>query len=98
MDFLSGDGEYKPIPIVWFTRAFLTQVFLQLAFFFILYAVDPIYTVAVSVIITAYVAWRTWQRGMSSAAIGWKIATFAILVFNLGFVSIAAQDRIPWSA
>jgi hypothetical protein len=97
MDELFPDGEYRPIPIVWFAGAFVAQVALLFIAFFAFYALEPAYTVGVSALITIYIGWRTWRRGMKRAAVGWKLATFLVLLLNWALVSLAAQDRIPFS-
>jgi hypothetical protein len=97
MSSMFPDGNYRPIPIVWFTRSLLTHIFMLLAAFFSLYSFDAIYTVIASVLATVYVSIAGWHRGLKSASYGWKIATFLALIFNLALVSIASMDRIPFA-
>jgi hypothetical protein len=62
-----------------------------------LYALEPIYTVIASTLITLLIGFGTWRRGMRRAALGWKIALAVVLLVNWALISLAAQDRIPFS-
>lgn len=83
--------------MVWFAGAFIAQVVLLFVGFFAFYSLPPIYTVIASALITLFVGWKTWRRGMKRASLGWKVATVIVLLVNLALVSIGTQDRIPFS-
>ena len=98
MDELFPDGEYRPIPIVWFTGAFIAQVGLLLLCFFGFYAFPPAFTWIASFLVTLWIGLKAWDRGMRTASRWWKTTTIAILAFNLGLVVLGSLDRIPFSS
>ena len=97
MSSLFPNGEYRSLPIVWLTRAFLFQVAVLFVSFFVLYGFEPVYTIIFAACFTAYVGISAWRRGIGSSSLIWKITTASALLFNLILVSIAAQDRIPFA-
>ena len=93
-DWHIPDAAYRPIPIAWFAGAFLLQLVVLYAGFLLLASAHPFWTIAGSVLATLVIGLWTWNRGMSSAAKGWRIATAAMLLVQLGFVMLAAIARL----
>ena len=91
-DWESPDTTYRPIPIVWFTGALITQVVGQAAIFLLFghwlrfsdFAVIAI-AFAASVLV-----WEVgMKRGLSTALRAWRIATFVILAFFFGLTALS---------
>ncbi|QFT77872.1 hypothetical protein [Erythrobacter sp. THAF29] len=84
-DWEMPDTAYRPIPIVWFTGAFLPHLFISGVLLAIL-SFDRWPSFVLSSVVAA-VLWKwTWDRGMKTAASGWKVATVAMLLFQLLFI------------
>lgn len=93
-DWEVPDTAYRPIPIVWFTAAMLSQLLALGAIFVLLSTKHGAFTIGMSALVTAVIAAWTWERGMRSASMGWKIATGAILLVQFLLISIAASGRL----
>ena len=92
-DWHVPDGSYRPIPIVWFAGAFLLQMLVLTVLFFALIAFHPVATIACALLVTAWIAHWTWERGIAQSGAGWKIATVAVLAMQLGLVVLGAAMR-----
>jgi len=90
-DWEVPDTSYRPIPIVWFTGAFLTHLAVAFAVLMILGRFGAWVTVPLAALAAGLIGAWTWERGMRSAGTGWKIATVLILLFNLLFVLSASS-------
>ena len=93
-DWEMPDGSYRPIPIVWFTGAFLLQMVALSATFVLLVSKHGAITIALSALISGAIGAWTWNRGMKNAGTGWKVATIAVVAAQLLFFSVAAADRL----
>ena len=90
-DWEVPDTSYRPIPIVWFTGAFLIHLMAALGILIALGGFGPWLTVPAAAMAAGLIGAWTWERGMRSAGAGWKIATVAILLFNTLFVLSASS-------
>jgi hypothetical protein len=90
-DWEVPDTSYRPIPIVWFTGAFLTHLVTAMAILLILGRFGPWATVPAAGLAAGLIGAWTWERGMASASTGWKIATVLILLFDTLFVLSASS-------
>lgn len=90
-DWEVPDTSYRPIPIVWFTGAFLIHLVAAMAVLIALGRFGPWVTVPAAALAAGVIGAWTWERGMRSAATGWKIATVLVLLFNLVFVLSATS-------
>jgi len=90
-DWEVPDTSYRPIPIVWFTGAFLIHLVVVMAILVVLGRFGAWVTVPAAALAAGAVGAWTWERGMESAGTGWKIATILILLFNLLFVLSASS-------
>jgi len=93
-DWEVPDSSYRPVPIVWFTGALISQLIAIWATFVILVSAHGLFTITISAIATGAIGAWTWSRGMKSAGSGWKAATIVMLVAQLVFVSLAVSDRL----
>ena len=93
-DWEVPDSAYRPIPIVWFTGAFLLQMVVLFAIFIVLIGQSGAITIALSALVSgAILAW-TWDRGMKQAGSGWKFATVAILLLQFLLVCVGSIGRL----
>lgn len=90
-DWEVPDTSYRPIPIVWFTGAFLIHLVAVLAILVALGRFGAWLTVPAAALAAGVIGAWTWERGMRNAGAGWKIATVCILLFNLLFVRSASS-------
>lgn len=86
-DWEMPDTSYRPIPIVWFTGAFFLHLIVAMAVLFILSSQGPLLSIALCALAAGAIGNWTWDRGMKSASLGWKIATVIMLMFNMLFVT-----------
>lgn len=89
-DWEMPDTAYRPIPIVWFTGAFLIHLVAVFLIILLFGALGLWVTVTLSALAAGVIGAWTWQRGMQSAGKGWKVATIAILAFNMLFALTAS--------
>ncbi len=92
-DWEVPDTAYRPIPIVWFTGAFLFHLVIIAAVFVVLGLVGLLTTwlvIPLTAVAAAFIGSWTWDRGMRDAGLGWKIATIGILAFNTLFAFAAS--------
>ncbi|MEM7778901.1 MAG: hypothetical protein AAF697_00760 [Pseudomonadota bacterium] len=89
-DWEVPDTAYRPIPIVWFTGAFFVHLLVCGLLAIILASQSGVITFSLSSLAAGAIAKWTWERGMKDAAIGWKVATVLMLLFNLLFVAALA--------
>ncbi|MEM1195522.1 MAG: hypothetical protein AAGH57_05415 [Pseudomonadota bacterium] len=90
-DWEVPDTSYRPIPIVWFTGALVTQCALLFAVLWAFSWASGVYIVAISGVATGVIGAWTWQRGMSGASFGWRVATVIMMTSQLGLVVLAAN-------
>jgi len=81
------DAAYRPVPIVWFFSAWLVQTFGLVLAFVVFSSFGPYAMTAVFSLLSGAVAIWTWNRGMKSAGMGWKIATKLMLLVQLSFAA-----------
>jgi uncharacterized membrane protein len=92
-DWHMPDAAYRPVPIAWFTAAFLLQT-VMLTFLFIMLLAKPAWvTIVLAAAATGVLGAWTWDRGMKAAGKGWQIATATMLVVQLGLVCLGAAAR-----
>lgn len=89
-DWEVPDTAYRPIPIVWFTGAFLIHLCVAGAILLIIPASLAVVTIGLAAFAALGIAKWTWARGMRAAGKGWQIATILMLLFNLLFVVAVA--------
>ena len=90
-DWEVPDTSYRPIPIVWFTGAFLIHLMAVMAILVALGRFGPWFTVPAAAMAAGVIGAWTWERGMGSAGAGWKIATVLFLLFNILFALSASS-------
>ena len=90
-DWEVPDTSYRPIPIVWFTGAFLIHLVAVMAILIALGRFGAWFTVPAAALAAGVIGAWTWERGMRAAGIGWKVATVLILLFNILFVLSASS-------
>ena len=90
-DWEVPDTSYRPIPIVWFTGAFLIHLMAVMAILVALGRFGPWFTVPAAAMAAGVIGAWTWERGMGSADAGWKIATVLFLLFNILFALSASS-------
>ena len=93
-DWEMPDVAYRPIPIVWFTAAMLIQLSALGVVFMLLITKHAALTIGFSALVSAVIGAWTWERGMRSASIGWRVATIAILILQFLLISIGASGRL----
>ena len=93
-DWEMPDTSYRPIPIVWFTGAFVIQTVVVFTLFFVLLGQHGAVTIALAALVTGAIGAWTWDRGMKHAGSGWKIATLVVLAANFLLVTLGAADRL----
>lgn len=92
-DWHMPDAAYRPVPIAWFTAAFLLQT-VMLTFLFVVLLAKPAWvTIVLASVATGVLGAWTWDRGMKAAGTGWQIATAGMLALQLGFVCLGAAAR-----
>jgi hypothetical protein len=92
-DSIIPDAAYRPVPIAWFTAAFLLQMAL-LTFLFVALLAKPAWiTIALAAAATGLLGAWTWDRGMKDAGGGWQTATAMMLALQLGLVCLGAAAR-----
>nr|WP_298927795.1 hypothetical protein [uncultured Erythrobacter sp.] len=90
-DWEVPDTAYRPIPIVWFTGAFMVQLVAITVFLFAFSSQEPWLTIAASALATGAIGKWTWDRGMALAGLGWRTATVFMLLFNMLFAVAASH-------
>lgn len=90
-DWEVPDTAYRPIPIVWFTGALITQLVLLFAVFWAFSWASGVITVSISGLVTGVIGAWTWQRGMAGASFGWRMATVIMMTSQLGLVVLAVN-------
>lgn len=93
-DSIIPDAAYRPVPIAWFTAAFLIQMGVLFALFLMLLGRSGWFTIVIGTLATVIIAGWTWERGMKSASPGWQIATGIVLALQLGFICLGAAARL----
>ncbi|MEP0392697.1 MAG: hypothetical protein ABJ205_01480 [Erythrobacter sp.] len=93
-DWHIPDAKYRPIPIAWFAAAFLVQMVVLFAIFFLLLGQTGWLTIALSSLATGAIGMWTWDRGMREASNGWRITTIVVLITQLAFVCLGASARL----
>ncbi|MBV7267093.1 hypothetical protein [Erythrobacter ani] len=93
-DWEVPDTSYRPIPIVWFTGAFVIQTVVLFAIFILLLDQHGAITIALSALVTGAIGAWTWDRGMAQASRGWRAATIIAFLVNLLLVISSAASRL----
>ncbi|NVE94061.1 hypothetical protein [Altererythrobacter lutimaris] len=93
-DWHNPDTSYRPIPIVWFTAAFLVQSVVLLAISVVFSHANGILPIAFGISATWVIGRKTWDRGMKNASERWKAATIWVLLIQLAFIVLGASDRL----
>lgn len=89
-DWEVPDTSYRPVPIVWFTGAFIGHLIIAHAIMLVLWSLGPWPVFGAAALAAGAIGKWTWDRGMSSAGSGWRFATIAILCVNLLYIAAAA--------
>ncbi len=84
------DTSYRPVPIVWFTGAFMLHLIAVHAIMLVIWPLGPLAVVCISALSAGAIGKWTWERGMEIAGVGWKFATIAMLCLNLLYVAAVA--------
>lgn len=92
-DWHMPDAAYRPVPIAWFTAAFLLQLVVLTFLFIVLLAKPAWITIMLSAAATGVLGAWTWDRGMKAAGTGWRLATVMMLALQLGLVCLGAAAR-----
>ena len=89
-DWHIPDASYRPVPIVWFTGAFLLQLLglVLLAVPMALVGASALIHTAFAIVLTGVIGFRCWERGMARASLGWRIATILMLLIQLSFAAM----------
>ena len=93
-DWEVPDSTYRPVPIVWFTRALILQIILQPVLFALLAGLLGLPRVILggaALLLTAMIGFHAWESGIQSSARGWRIATILMLAVTLGFTLLVIQ-------
>lgn len=93
-DWEVPDTAYRPIPIVWFTGAMLVEMLVLVLLALLLSSQPASITIALAGLATGAIGKWTWDRGMSDAPSGWRIATILMLAFQLAFLILAVSPRL----
>ncbi|MEL6531165.1 MAG: hypothetical protein AAFQ27_14495 [Pseudomonadota bacterium] len=93
-DWEVPDTAYRPIPIVWFTGAFVIQMVAVFAIFVIFLGAHGALTIGLSALATGTIAAWTWDRGMKNAGPVWQVATALIMSATFLLVCAGAWERI----
>ncbi|WP_394727585.1 hypothetical protein [Altererythrobacter sp. GH1-8] len=93
-DWHNPDASYRPIPIVWFTAAFLVQSVVLFGIVMVFMGMSGIVTIALSILTTWIIGKKTWDRGMKGASERWKGATITVLFAQLTSVILVSIDRL----
>lgn len=91
-DWESPDTAYRPIPIVWFAGALITQVVGQAAIFLLfrhLWGFSELAVIAIAFAASILVWEVGMKRGLSTASLAWRVATFAILAFFFALTALS---------
>lgn len=89
-DWEVPDTSYRPIPIVWFTGAFLLHLVVVFAIVILLNGLGPWFVVGAAALAAGAIGAWTWERGMKGAGTGWKVATVLFLGLNTLFALAAS--------
>jgi len=93
-DWEVPDTAYRPIPIVWFTGAFVIQMVVVFAIFVMFLSQHGAITIALSALMTGVIGAWTWDRGMKDAGSGWQAATVVVLTATFLLVCAGAWERV----
>jgi hypothetical protein len=93
-DWYISDAKYRPIPIAWFAAAILIQTIVISAMFFLLITISGWFTLLLAVAVSAGVLLWSWDRGIGRAGPGWQFATVAVMLMQLGFITVGVSDRL----
>jgi len=88
------DTAYRPIPIVWFTGAFVIQMVVVFAIFVVFLSQHGSITIGLSALATGTIGAWTWDRGMKDAGVGWRVATLLVLIATFLLVCAGAWERV----
>ncbi|MEM7664510.1 MAG: hypothetical protein AAF250_01515 [Pseudomonadota bacterium] len=93
-DWEMPDTAYRPIPIVWFTGAFVIQMVVLFGLFVLLLRLHGAITIALSALVSGVIVAWSWDRGLKDAARGWQIATIIVMVVQFLVICAGASDRL----
>ena len=92
-DWYIPDASYRPIPIVWFTAAALSQMLALTIIFFVLIGKSGWFTILLAGLASGYVLYRALSGGLGRSGTAWRIAIIAVVLLQFAFVSIGASSR-----
>lgn len=93
-DWEMPDTAYRPIPIVWFTGAFVIQMVVLFVLFVVLLNLHGAITIALSALVTGLIVAWSWDRGLKDAARGWQIATIAVMAVQFLLICAGVSNRL----
>lgn len=85
------EGWYRDIPIVWFTGAVLSQVGVLFLLFVGSAWIGANASKVLAILVSFYILYRAWCRGIGSSSLGWRIATVAVLLVQLAMVLVGVD-------
>lgn len=93
-DWYISDASYRPIPIAWFAAAIVIQAAAISILFFATINQSGWVSIGLSLIATLGIGIWSWDRGVGSAATGWKLAMVLVMALQFGFIALGASDRL----
>lgn len=93
-DWEVPDTAYRPIPIVWFTGAFVSQIVIVFVIFIALLGQNGAWTIGLSAMASGAIGAWTWDRGMKHAGAGWKATTLISMGLIFMLICLSAIDRV----
>ncbi|MGB3472392.1 MAG: hypothetical protein WBA51_16380 [Erythrobacter sp.] len=93
-DWYVSDASYRPIPIAWFTAAILMQTVIMAALFFILLGASGWITIALCGLTSLGIGFWSWDRGIATAATGWKVAMIVVMGMQFALITLGVSDRL----
>lgn len=93
-DWYISDAKYRPIPIAWFAAAIVIQTVVITAIWFVLMESSGWMTITLAALASAGIYHWSWDRGIENAGNGWKLATAAIMLLQLGFIAMGVSGRL----
>ncbi len=93
-DWYISDAAYRPIPIVWFAATVIAQSIALFVITLVFLDRSGWITIALTTLVTVGLLHWAWQRGIGTAALGWRIATPVILGLQLALIAAVSLERI----
>ncbi len=82
------EASYRPIPIVWFTAAYLLQVFGLIALYVIMPMKVVLLYVAATAMLSFGIGYWIFDKGMKDASKLWRGFTIAMLLLTWAYTSM----------